>query len=227
MSSTINNKTKIYAFYEKINDQIDSEYQKIIELWKNSWIKNGWEPIILNLNDSKKHPDYESFYNIIKNYPSIHNKEYIDLCYLRWLAIANIGGWYTDVDMINIDFKPIDFNNEFVTASYPTVVCPSTIYMPKYKYEKNIIDILKNYNFPENHAYDKNEKINKGTSDMMIIFNHEVYKKLDKSLEIQCDYNLEVQSQNFKIVHFHGGCLYSDIKPRSVIIKNYLDQYEL
>lgn len=216
----------IYAFYEKIDDKIDIEYKKIIKLWKDSWSKNGWNPIVLNLNDSKKHPEYEDFYDIIQQHPSIHKRNYIDLCYLRWLAIANLGGWYTDIDMININFKPINFTNEFVTTSYPTVVCPATLYMPKEKYQKYIVDTLQNYRFPCNHVYDKNEKTNLGTSDMMIIYNHKIYKHLDKSLEIQCDYNKDINWKKFKIVHFHGGCLYSDVKSRSTIIKEYLNQCE-
>lgn len=210
----------IYAFYEKIDGEIDNEYQKIIEIWKKSWSDNGWNPIILTLEDSKKHPDFEIFYNTIKNYPSIHEKKYIDMCYLRWLAIANLGGWYTDIDMINYGFKPISYNDEIVSCS-PNI-CPTTIYMSKENYEKYIINILKNYDFPENDCYDCYENNCKNTSDMLILHNKKIYNNIDIMLDVQCDFDVNKDWKKYSILHFHGGCFESNSKKRSEIIKNYV-----
>ncbi len=215
----------IYAFYENINNEIDIEYQKIIEIWKKSWSRNGWNPIILTLEDSKKHPDFEDYYNIIKNYPSIHEKKYIDMCYLRWLAIAHVGGWYTDIDMINYGFKPINYTDEIVSCSYN--ICPTTIYMSRENYQKYIVDTLKNYDFPENDFYDKitdNENNCKYTSDMLILHNKKIYNNINVILNIQCDYDVDKDWKKYSVIHFHGGCFNSNSKKRSDIIKEYSNE---
>ena len=50
----------ICAFYNKIDDPyFDQEYEKIVDIWKKSWYDNGWNPIVLNLEDSKKHPKFD------------------------------------------------------------------------------------------------------------------------------------------------------------------------
>lgn len=212
----------IYAFYEKINNEIDIEYQKIIEIWKNSWQSNGWNPIILTLEDSKKHPDFQNFYNVIDKYPSIHHKQYIDMCYLRWLAIANLGGWYTDVDMINYGFKPIDYADQVVSCSHN--ICPTTIYMPKEKYQKYIVDSLKFYDFNDEDVYDsqpENKNKIKNTSDMLILHNKKIYKKIDIVLNNQCDYDICHDWNKYSIIHFHGGCYNADKMKRHEIILDY------
>jgi hypothetical protein len=212
----------IYAFYEKIDNEIDAEYQKIIEIWKNSWRSNGWNPIILTLEDSKKHPDFQNFYNIINKYSSIHQKQYIDMCYLRWLAIANLGGWYTDIDMINFGFKPVDYIDQIVSCSH--CVCPSTIYMTKEKYQKYIVESLKFYDFNDKDVYDSqpnNKSKIKNTSDMLILHNKKIYEKIDIKLNNQCDYDIHHKWNNYSIIHFHSACFNANKMKRHEIILEY------
>ena len=216
----------ICAFYNKIDDPyFDQEYEKIVDIWKKSWYDNGWNPIVLNLEDSKKHPKFEEYYKKIDTYPSIHRKIYLDLCYLKWLAIANRGGWFTDIDMININFKPQSFTSESVSCSLN--VCPSTIYMTKENYEEKIVDTIFNYDFPDGDVYDKHPihgdvDKSKYTSDMLILFNKRVIDKFDKNLENQFDCTYDIDYSKYSILHFHGGCLQANIKPRSEIMLQYL-----
>ena len=213
----------IYAFFDPIHELINNDYKKMIQLWKKSWINQGWNPIILTLEDCKKNPDYNNYYNIINQYPSIHNKQYINLCYLRWLAIANVGGWYTDVDMINYGFKPFDPNDKVVTCS--ATICPTTLHMPKEKYTKYIIETIKNYSFEDEHLYDKslteNTESVKNTTDALILLNNKIWRYIDIWLENQCDYDTKYDWNKHQIIHFHGGCFNSDKMKKHEIILEY------
>ena len=48
---------KIYTYYQNLNDQYQDE---LIELWKISWSRQGYDPIVLNLEDAKKHSYFET-----------------------------------------------------------------------------------------------------------------------------------------------------------------------
>lgn len=213
----------IYAFFDDVDEAWINKNDEnlLIDLWKKSWIKYGWNPIILNLQDSKKHKDYDHFLNKINNYPTIHSRKYIEICYLRWLAIANIGGWYTDIDMINYGFLPFDPQDKVVTCSY--TICPTTLYMNKYKYNKYIIDALQNYSFADNHVYDKSKDniTFKNTSDMLILHNEKISNKIDLCLNNQCDYNEGVDWNKHSIIHFHHGCFNINKMKRHEIILDY------
>jgi hypothetical protein len=38
--------------------------------------------------------------------PTVNDRRYENACYLRWVAMAYIGGLMTDMDVINISYKP-------------------------------------------------------------------------------------------------------------------------
>ena len=48
---------KIYTYYQDIDF---SAQQELIDLWKISWSRQGYEPIVLNLQDAKKHSYFET-----------------------------------------------------------------------------------------------------------------------------------------------------------------------
>jgi hypothetical protein len=96
----------IYTYYDNVLE-ISSEVQlELIEIWKESWRKNGWNLIVLDksyLNCS----DIEMSY--LEKLPSVNAKNYEMACFLRWNAMANVdGGWMCDYDVINCGFLPVD-----------------------------------------------------------------------------------------------------------------------
>ena len=48
---------KIYTYYQGVNF---AEQNELINLWKISWSRHGYDPIVLNLKDAKKHPYFET-----------------------------------------------------------------------------------------------------------------------------------------------------------------------
>ena len=88
---------KIYTYYE----QIGFEFQdQLIELWKQSWSKQGFDPVVLDINHAQKHPYYETFcenmriiYGMLTGQPlSLYGLS----CFTRWMAYATQNKQYND-----------------------------------------------------------------------------------------------------------------------------------
>jgi hypothetical protein len=118
-------KIKIYTYQENINDK---DQCKIIDLWKKSWERQGFEAVVLNKSHAEAHPYYQEF---IKNLEKLHLKIMekpisnagLD-SYLRWLAFSIQEEelfYVSDYDLINNKFKkalPID-KLHFMDADCP------------------------------------------------------------------------------------------------------------
>ena len=107
---------KIYTYYQNINHDSQNE---LIDLWKISWSRQGYEPIVLNLEDAKKH----SFFEILnaemrRIFKEITNKEIAEYgmsCWFRWLAYATQAEekfYVSDYDAINVNFPITEPSNQ-------------------------------------------------------------------------------------------------------------------
>lgn len=102
-----NIRVPIYTFYERVDFNNDSEgnnHADILKVWADSWTELGWEPRILTLDDAKKHPRYEDYDRALRGLPldgySGKNGAYNRLCFLRWLAMGTVGGFFSDFDTV-------------------------------------------------------------------------------------------------------------------------------
>lgn len=116
---------KIYTYYHKLNDKYD--HSEMVDLWKLSWERKGFEAIVLNQKDALTHPFYDEFTTRIKKLSKgIAGKDtskYGMSCWERWLAYANQKNadkfFVSDYDMINYNFNPktppsnLSFYDEF------------------------------------------------------------------------------------------------------------------
>mgnify|MGYP001041512248 CR=1 FL=1 len=107
---------KIYTYYQNINHDKQPE---LIDLWKLSWSRQGYEPIVLNLEDAKKHSYFETLdTEMRKIFKEITNKEISDYgmsCWFRWLAYATQEDekfYVSDYDAININFPITEPSNQ-------------------------------------------------------------------------------------------------------------------
>jgi len=125
---------KIYTYYHEIHKGKASDYQKkMIDLWKLSWIKNGFDPIVLGLADALAHPLFYKFKNEIEK---IHLEitgtpisTYGLSCFIRWLAYANQNNedpfYVSDYDIINKNFKPKNLQKTNDKILFLDTLCPS------------------------------------------------------------------------------------------------------
>tara|TARA_B100002019_G_scaffold216392_1_gene188987 strand:- start:4731 stop:5489 length:759 start_codon:yes stop_codon:yes gene_type:complete len=116
---------KIYTYYQNINH---SNQLELIELWKISWSKKGYEPIVLTLDDAKKHSYFETLNTEMRSIcKEIAKKEISDYgmnCWFRWLAYATQAGekfYVSDYDAININFPITDPNEKLHLMDF---ACP-------------------------------------------------------------------------------------------------------
>ena len=98
----------IYTFFEMAHDEKGSHEMDAmdVEQWKSAWMEAGWHPVILNLDDAKKHPGFSDFQGVV-NDSAMKGIEYEQMCYYRWLAVAAAGGgWMADIDTYPLHIDP-------------------------------------------------------------------------------------------------------------------------
>lgn len=84
----------------------DSGHALLLDEWKHAWHAAGWDTSILNLDDAKRHPDFEKYNEIITQ---LSPNEYDKLCFLRWFAMAAAGGgWMSDYDSFPLEISAKD-----------------------------------------------------------------------------------------------------------------------
>lgn len=120
---------KVYTYYEDIEFGGQNE---LIDLWKTSWQRNGFDAIVLNKVDVESHPYYTTFVerlNEMSNMVLNRDITKYDLsCYCRWLAYAGQKEelfFVSDYDVINTGLtvdklpQPVDGEIHFMDD-----VCP-------------------------------------------------------------------------------------------------------
>lgn len=108
----------VYTYYEPV-DQIDNRLLNIytqydlIKVCKESWLRNGWDDlVVLSHKDAQQHQFYEQYNAVIETLPSVNPNQYDYHCYMRWLAMAQIGGGLMiDYDVVNHSFSPQEYIN--------------------------------------------------------------------------------------------------------------------
>lgn len=90
----------------------DQSQQLLINLWRESWAKHGWEPVIVGPHNIAHHPRYKFFEEQFHAKPSEYPITYTSACFIRWFAAHVIGAMdgrpvmLCDYDVINYGFEP-------------------------------------------------------------------------------------------------------------------------
>lgn len=71
--------------------------QELLEAWKTTWYEAGWEPRVLTVQEAQQHPMYVSYKERLDDRVVLigkggRNEEYNEYCFLRFLAMAFVGG---------------------------------------------------------------------------------------------------------------------------------------
>jgi hypothetical protein len=174
---------KIYSYYDNI--KFDNQ-KELVSLWKISWEKQGFIPIVLSSDDAKKNTYYEEFVTKLKYiHKEITGKElqqYGLSCYLRWLAYANQNEidcfLMSDYDVINRNFEIDDIKIESNEMNFLDRYCPCLAYgnsQSCFRFCKDIVD--HSYKFKQNiiEEYKKNNCVWYHDQEFLVI-NHEKLK---------------------------------------------------
>lgn len=126
---------KIFGYYCDVPDLNRQDELHLVHLWLRRWRAAGWDPWVLSEWDAAKHPYFAEFDRAISALPSVNPKPYERACYLRWLALAQVGGGF----MADFDLIPYPPLKGFVQE--PNIVlfqacAPSLVWAPKAKAEE-------------------------------------------------------------------------------------------
>lgn len=91
-----------YCYFEKINPAA----LPVIELWRESWAKHGWDPIVLGEKNFKEWYFWDEYDLAVTKLPTVNNHRYERACFRRWGAMALHGGVMLDYDVMNYGFRP-------------------------------------------------------------------------------------------------------------------------
>lgn len=97
----------IYTYFERIplsnrtTGMKDEEDATLLAMWQESWTSAGWDAKILGVFDSMEHPQYQS---LAAKLESMNLDEFGNVLFRRWMAMATVGGWFSDYD--NFPLKP-------------------------------------------------------------------------------------------------------------------------
>jgi hypothetical protein len=207
----------IICFYEplivcKKVTEFSKNSLELIKLWKKSWSDNGWNPIVLSLEDAKRHPRYKEIdltdysSNLYKH--SINGSDYLELCYSRWFAYGCYEGFWSDYDVINYGFTPEDahhlvqydpaFIDNIGSCGFATLKGHELII-------KGFIDACKEDAIVNKIlSSQKKQKRSKDISDMHI--NRRAKSPINlPSKKLCCDDFSNDDWRSFNLVHYHNG----------------------
>ena len=87
----------------------EDSQRRLIEVWRKSWAKAGWDPVVLSESDMLSCPKYRYYKTKFWALPTEYGHDYEGACFMRWAAVAHLGGgMMTDFDVINYGFTPRD-----------------------------------------------------------------------------------------------------------------------
>lgn len=206
----------VISYFNLIPDsKFSSESEELIDIWKKSWQKYGWNTILLNESHAKRNPLFNkldldnidaNFYRTIN--PSVWT--YHRSCYCRLLAYCqyvreNGATLYADYDVINYGFLP----NILKSTLEDSYFCPSRcmVYLGekgKYQIERAILN-FNNNTFQE-------DKDRGSCNDMNIInkytncFNFKINENAMPGHQRYVSSILPDLSNKTPLVHYDGGC---------------------
>jgi hypothetical protein len=114
----------VYTYFEPINEYFEKSHRPTLNAWIGNWRAKGWNPVVLNESHARQHPEYHQLLDQFSKLPSVNTQGYDLQCYLRWLAVAQMGGgWMADYDLFNLGFPPQQPFKKMTSLGGPVVPC--------------------------------------------------------------------------------------------------------
>lgn len=120
----------IYTYFEPVDDIDESEQFSLIDLWKFSWRKAGWNPVVIRPTGFVfDRPELDNLCTCLGELPSVNPRGYDQACFYRWVQMSIHGGWMCDYDVMNNGFEP-EPTPERLTVYQTHNACPSLVAGP-------------------------------------------------------------------------------------------------
>jgi len=118
----------IYAYYQSLVLVDQSQEFAKANLWKESWTRAGWNPVMLNSSHAQISPARTKLVTrLMQEMPSLDPSISRDAVHLRFARLCALhaagGGWLADYDVLNLGFTPKNAEeyekNSFAIAGKP------------------------------------------------------------------------------------------------------------
>jgi len=187
-----------FFFFETI-DKSNGEVLAELDNWKNAWSEAGWRPVVLTLEDAKRHNDYQHYHDTFMK-AEYKIDQYNRMRFYRWLAMAVAGGgWMSDLDTFplfsnpEIDGKILPNQGKFTCYSRHI---PNLVSGSRSEFERISKILFNSYSMHLNEFW---SDINAMLESNRFLKN---YYDLDDSLSLERFYEKEFQEEKVKeIVH--------------------------
>lgn len=101
----------IYSFHLDIGD---SRLNDTVGLWESIWKKHGWTPHVLGIKDAMRHPAFGKMWVKAEAMPTVNDRNFSTVNFLRWCAFARVNGAVSDYDVLpRSNFPPRQFTTFF------------------------------------------------------------------------------------------------------------------
>ena len=161
IDDTAKHRPTIYTYFEYIpienrtTGMSDKDNNELLQYWKVTWAKSGWNPVVLSRKDAERHPNYTTIESKLQE---LHLDFLCQTSFRKWLAmtttIEDDGGWYAEYDVfplwnvsttstsiLNTDFPPKQLpNNGFMTVH--DIVSPSLVSGRKEQWYQSLMVLL-------------------------------------------------------------------------------------
>jgi hypothetical protein len=185
----------VYTYYETVSAIENCKSRKtsqknLINICSESWEKYGWTVEVIGEKDAQNHFLYKEYKSIILTFPSVNPFPYDYHCYMRWLAMANIGGGIMiDYDVMNTGLRDLNFFNFSELTVYQGHV-PCVVSGKAEDYLSAVYGFM---SFKNNIGIDMKMRNEPHTSDMLMLSSGKI--KFKKMNEVK-DY-----PENGKLIH--------------------------
>lgn len=202
----------IYTYFEPVPWTADEQTvsEELLHLWERNWASKGWSPVVLTLEDAKKSPLYEDYARKVMSFPTVNNRTYESACFMRWLAMSQIGGYHCDFDVMNLRFHGGHTNGLTLYSKY---VVPAMMWGTKDNYRR-MVELFMGYIPKPGHSH---------VSDQSILVESQDTFPMERRY-IMPEFMQEGNWYNYEVVHFPNSRMSGwNMQPRYKYIEMLLD----
>jgi hypothetical protein len=212
---------KVFTYFQDFGSKNSYLHLQLIDIFIKNWQEYDFQVEVLSEVDAKKSPLYKSFKKIVSAYPTVNSKQYEQACFLRWLALAEVGGTFlTDYDVMNFGFHAENYRHIISDHSYTGNVriinfdvgrVPCAVHVEGALEPNGLIAILSNKNL----ARKSETKINglRHVSDMHMFAN----LKIGDSIEF-----CHLAEHSFPLRHYSSDSTGGGMESKLEIVKSHL-----
>lgn len=126
----------VNTYYTDCPKHNKSNELDLLHLWRGSWSARDVETRVITEQDAAAHPYFTEYREAVSKLPSVNTPEYELACWLRWLALAHVGGGFmSDYDVFangdrfhQSDIEEAAASSDNLHAFHTINPCPSFVY---------------------------------------------------------------------------------------------------